>query len=239
MPETLILESQIEYLKLLEVVEGYCFRCDGPPASLPLVSKLLLGNDLPREAPASQALDNRTSLAKETETATKALSQVDEWMKEAGLVLHPEKTKVVDMGQPKADFEFLGCRFYRTSTGKIKRFVRQKSLKKMRERLKPLTRRSNGHSMEATIATINPILRGGYGYFKHICLEALDDIDGWVRERLRGILRHRQGRKGRVNQGSHFKWPNQTFHSLGLFCLKRAKQEEITNLQKKTRHSSC
>lgn len=175
--------------------------------------------------------DDMVVMCRDAETATKALSQVAEWMKEAGLVLHPEKTKVVDMGQPKADFEFLGYRFYRTSTGKIKRFVRQKSLKKMRERLKPLTRRSNGHSMEATIATLNPILRGWYGYFKQICIEALDDIDGWVRERLRGILRHRQGRKGRVNQGSHFKWPNQTFHSLGLFCLKRAKQEEITNLQ--------
>jgi RNA-directed DNA polymerase len=183
--------------------------------------------------------DDMVVLCRDAQTATNALSQVAEWMGQAGLVLHPEKTKSVDMGQPKAEFDFLGYRFYRSGKGELQQYVRRKSLKKMRETLKPLTRRSSGRSMATIIATLNPLLRGWYGYFKQVREEALDEVDGWVRARLRNILRHRQGLKGRANQGTHFTWKNDTFHSLGLFCLKQAKIEESPTFRTKNRKTNC
>jgi RNA-directed DNA polymerase len=46
--------------------------------------------------------------------AEQALEQVRAWMTEQELTLHPEKTRIVDMGRDKASFEFLGVRFKHT-----------------------------------------------------------------------------------------------------------------------------
>jgi hypothetical protein len=103
-------------------------------------------------------------------------------MQAAGLALHAGKTKVVDMAQAGAHFDFLGYRFWRGKAGKVRRFVRPKSRRKLHERIKPLTKRNNGHSLEAIVAKLNPILRGWYGYFRHASADALGEMDGWVRE---------------------------------------------------------
>ena len=65
------------------------------------------------------------------------------------------------MGQPKAHFDFLGYRFWRGKTsGRIRRFIRPKSMKKMRETLKPFTRRTSGQSMSAIAQVLRPRLEG-------------------------------------------------------------------------------
>jgi len=45
------------------------------------------------------------------------------------------------------------------------------------------------------------------------------EIDGWVRERLRAILRTRRKRRGRPSPKDHQRWPNAFFAKLGLFSL--------------------
>ena len=176
--------------------------------------------------------DDMVILCGDASSARRALETLGEWMREAGLLLHPEKTKVVDMGQPGAHFEFLGYRFWRGKTsGRIRRFIRHKSLKGFKERLKPLTRRANGESLEAIITRIEPLLRGFHGYFKHACVEALRETDGWVRGRLRAILRKRQHLKGPSRGRDHQRWPNHYFDSLGLFSLEQARGEELASLR--------
>jgi len=175
--------------------------------------------------------DDMVVMCRDAETATKALAEVSTWMAQAGLVLHPEKTKIVDMTPVKSHFDFLGYRFYRNSKGAISQFVRPKSQQKLRARLKPLTRRCNGKSIQELLTIINPILRGWYGYFKRASLNTLIETDGWVRERLRGILRQREKKKGRPGWNDHKKWPNRYFHNLGLFSLERASYHEPINLQ--------
>ena len=109
--------------------------------------------------------DDMVILCADAESAGRVLQSLREWMAEAGLTLHPEKTKIVDMGQPKAHFDFLGFRFWRGKTsGRIKRFIRPKSVKKFRETIKPLTKRKNGHSLETIAERLKPKLRGFYGY---------------------------------------------------------------------------
>jgi RNA-directed DNA polymerase len=96
------------------------------------------------------------------------------------------------MGQPKAHFEFLGYRFWRGKTnGRIRRFIRPKSMKKMRETLKPFTRRTSRQSMSAIAQVMRPRLAGFFNYFKRAAAVSLTEMDKWVRMRLRSILRKR------------------------------------------------
>jgi len=105
--------------------------------------------------------DDMVILCPSAEAAETVLQMLREWSAQAGLELHPEKTKIVDMGQPKAHFDFLGYRFWRGKTsGRISRHIRPKSVKKLREAIKPHTRRCNGRSMSAIAQRLRPQLRG-------------------------------------------------------------------------------
>jgi RNA-directed DNA polymerase len=167
--------------------------------------------------------DDLVVLCRTPEEAAQALESIREWMAEAGLELHAGKTKIVDMAQAGNHFEFLGYRFWRGKAGKLRRFVRPKSRQKLRARIKPLTKRTNGESLEAIVAKLNPILRGWYGYFRHASADALEEMDRWVRGRLRSILRKRRGGKGRGRGRDHHRWGNSYFAELGLFCLQEAR----------------
>ena len=48
------------------------------------------------------------------------------------------------------------------------------------------------------------------------------ELDGWVRGRLRSVLRKRQGRSGRGRGLDHQRWPNKFFVKQGLFNLTTA-----------------
>lgn len=170
--------------------------------------------------------DDIVVLCREPERAVQALESVRQWMAQAGLELHAGKTKVVDMAPAGSHFDFLGYRFWRGKAGKLRRFIRPKSRQKLRERLKPLTKRVNGHSLEAIVGKINPILRGWYGYFRYASADALGEMDGWVRGRLRAILRKRRGGRGKGRGRDHHRWGNGYFADLGLFCLKETRAKE-------------
>ena len=98
--------------------------------------------------------------------------------------------------------------------------ARQKSRQKLQERLRPLTRRTQGQSLGAIIAQVNPILRGWHGYFRDSYPTGLAGPDGWLRRRLRALLRKREKRPsfGR-GQADHERWPNRWFAARGLFSL--------------------
>ena len=82
--------------------------------------------------------------------------------------------------------------------------------------------------MEAIIAEINPGLRGWYEYFKQAHASTHTDVDGWVRMRLRSVLRKRQKKKGRGRGSDHYRWPNRYFENLGLFSLEQAWEETMS-----------
>lgn len=159
--------------------------------------------------------DDFVILCRTWEEAEAALELVQGWTAEAELSLHPEKTRIAD-AQTQA-FEFLGYRF-----DKGRKWPRDKSLKKLRETLRPHLKRTRGVSLEATIAKINPVLRGWFGYFKHAGRPALHRVDQWVRMRLRSILKRRDGRRGKGKGADHQRWPNHFFAAHGLFSLERA-----------------
>ena len=64
----------------------------------------------------------------------------------------------------------------------------------------------------------------------------LSGIDGWIRMRLRSILRKRRGLKGRGRGIDHQRWPNRYFTNLGLFCLLDAREFETASLRNGANH---
>jgi RNA-directed DNA polymerase len=77
--------------------------------------------------------DDFVILCRSREEATTALELVRRWVAEHGLTLHPEKTHVGDCRQQGEGFDFLGYRF---EAGR--RHVRDKSLRRFKERLIPI-----------------------------------------------------------------------------------------------------
>ena len=175
--------------------------------------------------------DDMVVLCRDREQAGAALEELRKWMAGAGLTLHPEKTRLVDMTGLESHFDFLGYRFKRTRRGRMIKVVRPKSLRKLRESIKPKTLRTCGRSLRDLAADLNRTLKGWYAYFKHVHPRELEQIDGWVRGRLRSILRKRHGGKGRGRGDDHFRWPNRYFTELGLFCLLDARASEMASLR--------
>ena len=147
--------------------------------------------------------------------AERALALVQAWTAQAGLTLHPTKTKIVDA--ETEGFEFLGYRFV-----KHRRFPRRKSLAKFRDAIRAKTQRTAGRSLNMIIADVNRTLRGWMAYFQHSYRTTFPALDGWVRMRLRSILRKRAGRRGRGRGTDHQRWPNAYFTEHGLFNLTTA-----------------
>jgi len=180
--------------------------------------------------------DDMVVLCRSREEAVDALSKIKAWMEGAGLTLHPDKTRMVDMNHADSQFDFLGYRFKRSRRGRLIRLVRPKSLRKLCEAIKPKTLRNNGKSMEAIVTDLNRTLKGWFGYFKHVHPSELGDIDQWLRKRLRSILRKRRGGRGCGRGRDHHRWPNRYFTELGLFCLLDAQATEIASLQQGANH---
>ena len=152
--------------------------------------------------------------------AEQALAFVRQWCEAEGLLLHPTKTKIVDVRSE--GFDFLGYRFQTTRRGKLTRWPRKKSLDKLKDSVRAKTHRANGNSLKVIIEGINQTLRGWFGYFKHSHYTTFTAVDGWIRGRLRGILRKRTGRRGRGRGRDHQRWPNSFFVKNGLWNLVEA-----------------
>jgi len=165
--------------------------------------------------------DDLVVLCRMEAEAQAALRLLQAWVAENGLTLHPHKTRVGDWRQPGQGFEFLGYRF---EAGR--RLVRKKSLKALKEKVRSKTSRSRGDSLERIIEDLNPMMRGWFGYFKHATPVLFARIDGFVRRRLRAILRKQDKRPGFGQcQSDHQSWPNAFFASRGLFTLKAAYEQ--------------
>jgi RNA-directed DNA polymerase len=159
--------------------------------------------------------DDFVILCRDPAEAARALALVQDWTVEAGLTMHPEKTKIVDANVDA--FEFLGYRFARG-----KRFPRAKSMQKLKDAIRAKTKRTSGESLTKIINDLTPRLRGWFEYFKHSYHTTFPSVDGWIRMRLRSILRKRLGKRGRGRGSDHQRWPNAYFAEHGLYSLKTA-----------------
>jgi RNA-directed DNA polymerase len=162
--------------------------------------------------------DDFVILCTDRQAAERALSRVRDWVQAQALELHPEKTHISDSSRKGEGFDFLGYRF---EAGR--RYICKKSLKRYRDKVRALTRRNRSGSMKEIIESLNPMLRGWYGYFKHADRTTFRSADGFVRRRLRAILLKRHRKKGwGVSLMAHRNYPNAYFAELGLFTVTEA-----------------
>ena len=160
--------------------------------------------------------DDAVILCKSQEEAFRAFQLLQEWVNNAKLILHPEKTRILDASQP-GGFDFLGYHFER---GWKK--PRKKSLQKFKDSIRRGTKRTNGNSLKTIVEDLNPRIRGWFGYFKHCTVWVFKELDGWIRRRFRSILRKRQKKKGISKGGENQRWPNSFFQEIGLYSLETA-----------------
>lgn len=162
--------------------------------------------------------DDFVILCRTREDAVAALAEIRAWVTANGLTLHPTKTHVGDCRKPGEGFEFLGYRF---EAGR--RFVRKKSLDKLKDSIRDKTKRTRGDSLAVVIVDLNRMLRGWFGYFKQAYPTTFKDLDGFIRRRLRALLLKQDKRVAfgfsiEINK----RWPNAYFANAGLFALQAA-----------------
>jgi len=158
--------------------------------------------------------DDFVILCRSEAGAQAALEAVRQWVSEAGLTLHPEKTRVVNATQP-GGFDFLGYHFERGW-----KWPRRKSLLKLKDRVRAKTSRLEGRQLAAIVTDVNRTLRGWYGYFQHSHASVFAQVDGYVRHRLRSLLQWRLDGVGKGIGAAHHRWPNEWFAHRGLLSLK-------------------
>lgn len=163
--------------------------------------------------------DDFVILCENKTQAEEALRLVREWSDDKGLTLHPDKTHIGNCSQPGQGFEFLGYRF---EAGR--RWIRRKSIKALRGKIRDKTRRARSGSMRFIVDDLNPMLRGWFNYFKHAYRTEYKAIDGFVRRRLRAVLLRRNKKSGLGKTiNTHQRWPNAYFAKIGLFTMHEAR----------------
>lgn len=157
--------------------------------------------------------DDFVILCPTADAASRAMDLVKEWVAENGLTIHPTKTRIVDART--TPFDFLGYTF----CGRA-HWPRKKSIQKLRDTIREKTPRTNGRSLQCVIVDVNRVLKGWFAYFKHSSdRRVYERQDGWVRMRLRSILRRRARRRGHGHGWDHIRWPNAFFAEHGLYSL--------------------
>jgi group II intron reverse transcriptase/maturase len=150
--------------------------------------------------------DDFVILCRRPSQAREALGRVEAILGGLGLRLHPEKTRIVELGLGKEGFEFLGCylrivRSHFRGKAYLFRWPSRRAMNAVRARIRLLTSRRRWAGMRdirEVIRVLNPVLRGWGQYFRTGNASAkFRQIDRYVEMRLlrllgnRGSWRHR------------------------------------------------
>lgn len=174
--------------------------------------------------------DDFVVLCTSREQAEQAHRSASALLGELGLVLHPDKTRGVDLRGGKEGFDFLGCHLHARMSGRLweqRRIIRyylhrwpsQRSMKRARQRIKALTGRSQvGMELRVVIERLNLFLRGWGNYFRTgNAATKFVTMDGYVAWRLKRLLIKKRGRNLRAGQAD--RWSRTWFHDQGLHKL--------------------
>ncbi len=132
--------------------------------------------------------------AAEARAAVEAAGRI---LKQLGVELHPQKTRIVHV---RDGFEFLGYKIKRGQRklhlpeSKIRSQVRQgalyaypkeKSIRRFMDQVRQQTKRTVPLKTKELIAELNPLLRGWGEYYKRAHVRKLfHRLDGWIRRRI-------------------------------------------------------
>jgi RNA-directed DNA polymerase len=145
--------------------------------------------------------DDGVVLCRSRADAEESLRRIGLIMERLGLQLHPDKTRIVELGLGKEGFVFLGC-YLRIVLSHFKRreyvfrWPSPRAMNSIRARIRALTDRRRWAGMtdiRQVIEVLNPVLRGWGNYFRtgNASLK-FQQVDLYVNERLVRLLRHAQ-----------------------------------------------
>jgi len=157
--------------------------------------------------------------------AKEALRQIQFVMSKLGLVLHPEKTRLVEMRRGKGSFVFLGCTIRKKRSilrnpraYYMHRWPSPKARQRLRDRVRQLTdARHSGEDVKQIIAKLNPVLRGWGNYFRTGTADReFLRMDSFVYVRLVRWFYRRGGQRATKRAP----WTSQQLHGMGLHRLR-------------------
>ncbi len=154
--------------------------------------------DRPRLTPLSHSFTlDWVITCKSAAEARAAVEAAGRILKQLGVELHPQKTRIVHV---RDGFEFLGYKIKRGQRNlhlpesKIRSQVRQgalyaypkeKSIRRFMDQVRQQTKRTVPLKTKELIAELNPLLRGWGEYYKRAHVRKLfHRLDGWIRRRI-------------------------------------------------------
>src|SRR3989440_3387672 len=119
------------------------------------------------------------------EDAERVQGILTEWLKERGLTLSEEKTRIVHLTE---GFDFLGfnIRHYpapQTSRTGWKLLIKpsKEAVQDVQKKLKELWRKVQGTNVQSVLAKLNPLIRGWANYFRTaVAKEIFSSLDRWM-----------------------------------------------------------
>lgn len=186
------------FLEAGVMVQGVCIeRYEGMPQGgnlSPLLSNLLL-DELDKELEKRghkfcRYADDCNIYVRSQKAGERVMESIKLFLEEKlKLKLNEKKSKVAEAKECK----FLGYKVQ--NDGRL--MIARESVKRLREKIQQVTRRSRGVKLSEVISQLNRLLLGWIGYFRLTEYSIqLKDLDSWIRRKLR-CYRLKQRKRGR------------------------------------------
>ena len=168
--------------------------------------------------------DDGVVLCRTEAHAREALWRIEVILSRLKLTLHPTKTQVVDVGDGRQGFDFLGfhCRkvaFWKDRKYRyLHRWPGKRAMQRIRERIKAITapRHRLPEAAKRVVDEVNRVIRGWAAYFRvGNSTRKFIQVDEYVRQRLVLFLNKKTGRRGLHQK----RYSRAFFDKLGVYAL--------------------
>ncbi len=133
------------------------------------------------------------------EDAEEMMQILKNWLKERGLELSPEKTKIRHLSD---GFDFLGfnIRQYKSQHARAgwKLFIKpsRESVQRLRDKLRKTWYSLKGQNVSAIVGRLNPVIRGWANYYRiGVAFETFSKLDNWMFRREMCYVNHTHSEK--------------------------------------------
>jgi group II intron reverse transcriptase/maturase len=170
--------------------------------------------------------DDWCALARTREAAEAALTLAQQVLTDLQLILHPEKTRIVDAHEH--GFDFLGFTFFwvypkQGGPGRPLYGPKRTAIVRFKDRIRALTRRTRPFNIQQIIADLAPVIRGWGQYFTISHTGDYYRLDAWIRERCRAFIAKCWNRSRALD----YEWTNHRLKQLGLPSLAQMRQQVL------------
>ena len=159
--------------------------------------------------------DDFVIVCRTKQDAEQALQKIRQILIRLRLTLHSTKTRLVDMG--REGFDFLSFHFHKKKAKKSRRLLPyiwpgQEAMKSVRAKIHEITTRKRLSNPPAEVVRyLNLVIRGWRNYFRMgNSTKKFQDLDRYVRGRLRQLARSRKGARGTWSEKAFAAWVKQS-----------------------------